>query len=387
MEMANFRLRHFSSPDILRAIHSDHLVRFLDSSRDYLALRGVVLPAIGSEQPLDYDALTQVFMNPDTDVPEDLIDALYYVDETATIECMDRILHLAATQGQSLDVAGAASPADVAIVAFQSDPNLVLRVHGETLIERPRSFTSFHTTTLPPACSPVPAEALERLEEALATWFHQRQRGRVARVFVIDRTDEQFFLVRHGQPFKREARLDEDEPASVAFRPLKHDVLAYNPRWGELRINAETQGETRLYVREFSRLLFGHESGFPCLDKYTLEPLRTLGPRCLVCDDVTDIEAVALREVHLDWKGHHGDVEIRKSGDVFEALASHGITQLPKEPKLTQAVFEFWFRGEGRSRRVRLRVPNVALYTRDSDSTAVEEWLQRRGFLDVQPFN
>jgi hypothetical protein len=388
MSMATFRLRHFSSPETLRAIHPDHLLRFLDPHRPYLAQRGVILPAVGSGQLPNYEALTHVLMTPDSVVPDALIDALYHVDEIATPDGMDSVLQLVSTRGLSLDVTGNESPADVAVIAFLLDPDIVLRVHGEALIERPRSFTSFCTRQPPPPCPEIPASAaVDSLEAALASWFHQRQRGRAAHVSVIDRTDERFFLVRHGQPFKREARLDEEEPSSIAFRPLKHDVLAYNPRRGELRINAETPGEKRLYVREFSRLLFNTDDAFPCVDKYTLEPLRADGPRCLGCTDVDGLEAVTLCEVHLDWNGPHRDVEIRKSSDVFAALAAHGIARLPEQPKLTQAVFAFSYAGESRPRRVRIRVPNVAQYTRDEDCARVEEWLQRRGFLDVQPLS
>lgn len=384
--MATFRLRHFSSPETLRAVRTDHLLRFLDPFREYLATRAVLLPTLTSGLPPDYDALTRVFLTPAAGIPDDLVDSLYYVDEMATEAGMDRLLDHAAARSQILSSSDDATPADVAVAAYLLDPILVQRAHGEILVDRPRTFTTFRSLgTLPHYLDLPDALAIARLEATLATWFKQRQRGPVVRVFSFDRADELWFLVRHGQPYKREPRLEGDEPSSVAFRPLKHDVLAYNPRIGELRINAETPGEKRLYVREFSRLLFGHEHGFPCWDKYNLEPLRQHGPNALVCHDVEDLEQVTLCEVHLDFTGPHRDVVIRKSSDVFAALAARGSEGLPAEGILTQAVFEFAFAGQRRPRRVRIRVPNVAQYTRDADCGWVEDWLERRGFLDVQP--
>ena len=46
------------------------------------------------------------------------------------------------------------------------------------------------------------------LELALGEWFHRRRRSRDVRVFVYPREDEVWFLVRHGEPFRRDERLE-----------------------------------------------------------------------------------------------------------------------------------------------------------------------------------
>ena len=46
--MATFRLSHFSSPEIIKAIDRERLVAFLDPHRAFFTARGVALPPPGS---------------------------------------------------------------------------------------------------------------------------------------------------------------------------------------------------------------------------------------------------------------------------------------------------------------------------------------------------
>ncbi|MEW6427243.1 MAG: hypothetical protein AB1568_04315 [Thermodesulfobacteriota bacterium] len=51
--------------------------------------RGVALPPVSTEDGLDYDQLVDFLMNPDTDTPKGLLDALYFVHEMPTPESME----------------------------------------------------------------------------------------------------------------------------------------------------------------------------------------------------------------------------------------------------------------------------------------------------------
>jgi hypothetical protein len=59
------------------------------------------------------------------------------------------------------------------------------------------------------------AKAIQALEHELDEWFLEHKRGRGTRVFVYAKEDSCWFLVRHGDPFKREGSLDEGKPSSV----------------------------------------------------------------------------------------------------------------------------------------------------------------------------
>ncbi len=382
--MATFRLSHFSSPEIIKAIDRERLVAFLDPHRAFFTARGVALPPPGSGGEPDYDALVRVFMSPEENTPKELIDALYYVDGMSTAKGMEDLFDAAREARLNLDAADDMTPADVAVQVWLRDPELLERKQAEQYLLNPKSFE--HYLTDDPEAGPFKppkAETHRRLEDVLNDWFEHRKRGRTARVFVFARDDAVWFLVRHGEPYKREGSVVGVEPSSVAYRPLKYDVLVYTPDLKELRINAQLKGERQLYRSEFGRHFFEGLNYFNIGVKYTLEPLREVGEPSLACTDVAGMEWVRLKELHYNWGGAHGEYEIAKANDLFAAMKVRGGRTIPKTPALAKAVFLVKFAAAKRARTVTIKPPNTALYARDEDSDLVEQWLKQRGFLNV----
>lgn len=382
--MATFRLPHFSSPETIKAIDRRRLVAFLDPHRGFFRAREIELPAVGSNAELDYDALVRVFLSPDEGTPRELIDALYYVDSMSTSQAMADLIEAARDARLDLDAADDVTPADLAVQVWLRDPDLLERKQAEQYLLNPKSFEHYMTDDpdAGPFATPA-ADAHRRLEETLNGWFEERKRGRTARVFVFPRDDAVWFMVRHGEPYKREESVVGVEPSSVAYRPLKYDVLVYTPALKELRINAQLKGERQLYRTEFGRHFFGGQNYFNDGAKYTLEPLRSAGEASLVCADVDGMEWVRLKELHYNWGGSHGEYEIAKANDLFAAMKDRGGRRIPQSPALAKAVFLIKFAGAKRARTVSVKPPNTALYARDGDSGLVEEWLEKRGFLNV----
>jgi hypothetical protein len=91
MTIATFNLRRFSKPGMLRMIEPEHLIAFLEPYADYFSNRGVELPSIGNGDELDYKALSQALLNPNASTPDDLAEALYYVNEMSTQEGFDSL--------------------------------------------------------------------------------------------------------------------------------------------------------------------------------------------------------------------------------------------------------------------------------------------------------
>jgi hypothetical protein len=379
--MATFRLRHFSRPEILRATAPDRLLRFLEPYARWLIERGVPLPSAGSGRLPDYEGLAGAFMSPDCRMPQGLIDALYVVDEMATEEGMDALLAEAQRLGLPLAPGQDHSPADVAVQVWLLDRDVLERKHAEQLLTKARSYESYQAARSPaPPFKAPSALQLRLLERALDDAFEGKKRGRGARVLVYERGDEVWFQVRHGEPFKREESLEGADPSSVCFRPSKRDVLTYHAAIGELRINARSKWEKDLYRAKFGEHLFGAEDLFPGTQKYTLEPLRTLGEEALRCEDVEGIDWVRLTEVQLFYGGTPWELVSRKSDDVFALLRSRE-WPFPESGRLIRATFQVKFSDAKSPRSVVVRPPNVAQFTRDDDSAFVEAWLGARGFI------
>jgi hypothetical protein len=379
--MATYNLRRFSHPDGLKAIGKDHLLTLLAPHGDFLSKRGVTLPPPTSADSLDYEALVNVFMSPDADTPKGLADALYFIHEMATTEGMDELLNEAEKKGLTMDGNPDPTPADVAVQIWLQDKDLLERKHAEQYLTRPRSFEYYQTNADPIPDFKTPSrKILGTLERDLDDWFERKKRGRGSKVFVYPKEKEIWFLVRHGEPYKREGSIEAGESSSVFYRPEKHDVLVYVPSLGELRMNAASKGEKELYRKQFGLHLFGSEDFFPETGKYTLEPLREDGPASLACTDIEGMEWVKLTEVHFFWGGTEDEREIRKADDVFAAFESRG-RSMPAKARITRARFQVKFTDSKTPRTVTIRPSNIAQYTRDHDSTIIEEWLDKRGFI------
>lgn len=379
--MATFRLRHFSSPHVLRSIAPERLLSFLQSYQDFFAERGYELPVAEAEEEIEYQRLIDIFMAPSEATPRELLDALFLVDEMSTHEGMETLIEAASRDNIPLDNGDEHSPADIAIQVWLHDSEILERKHAEQFLFKPKSFEYYQTDRLePPVFTSLPAATRQRMERELDDWFEEKRRGRGARVFAYPDEHEVRFLVRHGEPFKREESLAGADVSSVCYRPLKYDVVVYDRQLGELRINARLVGEKKLYRQQFGKHLFGDENCFPGTAKYTLEPLREYGADSLACGDTEGIESIVLTEVHYFWGGAQSEVEIRKAADVFAALEARG-RQMPERARIIKAIFKVKFADSNTPRSVKIRPSNIAEYTRDCDAAVLEQWLSLRGFI------
>jgi hypothetical protein len=379
--MGTYSLKRFSSPEGLKAIDKEHLLALLSPHSSFFSDRGVSLPVPKSANGLDYEGLVAVLMNPDKDTPTSLLDALYFVHEMATPEAMDVLLQEAENNGISIDGNPDPTAADVAVQVYLQDKDLLERKHAEQYLMKPRSFEYFQTDTHPiPKFKQPNAKALAALEKDLDDWFEKKKRGRGSKVFVYPKKDSVWFLVRHGDPLRREGSLDGGQASSVFYRPEKYDVLVYEVAIGEIRMHACGKGEKDIFRRQFGRHVFDNENFFPETGKYTLEPLRTDGEASMVCTDVDGMEWVRLKEIQFFWGGSEKEIEIRKANDVFAAYTGRG-RAMPQKARIIRASFQVKFTDSKTARTVTIRPSNIAQYTRDSDASVVENWLTKRGFI------
>ncbi|MBI2842680.1 MAG: hypothetical protein HYX78_04710 [Armatimonadetes bacterium] len=380
--MPTFNLRRFSQPDTLKAVSVQNLTRFLYPHAHYFSNRGFTIPSPETEADgFDYDALAAILITPDDHVPSDLVEVLHLVNEMSTPEAMDELLREADVEGIVIDGRPDPTPTDVAIQVYFQNPRLLESKHSEQLLTRARTFQYFqakddeNTDLAPPS-----EDVIRALETDLDNWFVEHNRGRGSRVFHYVREDGMWFLVRHGEPCKREGSMVDGEPGCVYYRPGKHDVLIYQPATGEIGINAGTRGEVDLYKRMLGLHLFGNEDFFPGDGKYTLKPLRDSGADSLVCSDIEGIEWIKLKELQFFWGGPYKEIEIWKADDIFAMLADKE-RKIPSGVPILKAGFHVKFEDAKNPRTVSIRPSNVAQFSRDDDGELVEAWLKKREFI------
>lgn len=379
--MASFNPRKFSDPDRLRAISPDRLIAFLAPWRDFLEARGLRLPdppAAG----IDYAGLAQILMRPDAATPPDMIDALYYVHETATAEDMEQLLAAVRARGLSVTDDPAATPIDLAIDVWRVAPDVVRGHHAEAIAMRQQNFEYFGPSQpIRGAFPDINMELRQLLESEFDDWFETHRRGRGCRMFVIRHSPMTWILVRHGQPMRREASQKDDGGVGTEFyRPQRHDVLIYDERNGDVGVHASTKGERNLYLRTLGRHLFSGEEHFPPAGRFTLDPLIADGSQALNVEDIDGIKGVRFIECRRYFGGPQREMETRKAEDIFAALASRNIQSLAG-PRLNSATFKVAFDDSEKERSVTIRPPGIARYERNDDSELVEQWLRRRGFI------
>ena len=379
--MATFNLRKFTNPDWLGTISVPRLVRLLSPWHDYLASRGFDLQS-ESGVAVDCGALAQVLMTPDSSTPVEMIEALYYIQETSSPEDMESLRARAAARRLLITDDLEVTPTDYVIDAWLADPAIVHECHAEAIARRQQNFEYFlgrlgHGRTFPA----IEPDVRLQMQSALDDWFSDHKRGRGCRLFVFPHPPIIWLLVRHGLPMRREASHRDDGTAGTAFyRPQQHDVITYDENTDEIGIHAGIVGERKLYLRTIGGILFGDEGYFPQTPKFTLEPLVEQGAAALNCADIDGMDDVKLVEYHQYWGGAHKESEVRRATDIFAAMEKRGsgnfLTRTP-----TAATFKVIFSGSPKERRVVIRTPASARYERNEDCEIVERWLRERGFL------
>lgn len=378
--MAILNLQRFTRGGSLRAISPELLVKFLLPYNDVFLSRGVGLDTDAESGELSYKGLVNVFMHLDADTPHDLAEALYFINEMATAEGMDELLDEAERREVIIDYHPDSTPEDVAIQVWLDDREIVEKKHAERFLHRPKSFEYFQSEEGARAPGRITKNKLQALEKELDDWFEEKKRGRTSKVFAYYKDDEIWFLVRHGEPYKREGGIKDNESTSVFYRSEIFAVVIYNSTIGEIRMNAGTIGIKKLYRCMFGKHLFGDENYFPSTAKYILDPLKNDGEAALVCSDVEGMEWVLLKELHFYWGGQFHETEIRKADDLL-ACYSWKNRNIPENARLTKAKFQVKFESAKKPRILIIRPNNIANFTRDGDSVIVEIWLAKRGFI------
>ena len=408
--MPNFTQNKFTRPETFRRIRPDLLLAWLKQWESYFAKRGLILPgadtqlvlpmeaSVGkpkfgaqwnpSAPQIDYDNLVRVFMEPTPDMPAELADSLHLVREMGTARGMDAMLEECRARGVDLGLGDDASPEDVALKLWLTDPRMLENLQNCKEVSRPRGFQYFTTDASPlPQFEGPSLEQLRALEERLEGFYVAWRRGAGTRVFAYCQqrlwhtVPEWVFLVRHGAPFRREEAMENGEPTSVLYRPRKYAVLKYDSLRGELGVYCSAAREQKILLKAFGKSLFGREDFFPGNAKFNLEPIVRLGRESLACADVMGIEEVRLTEVVFYQHETPWRRTIEQADDIF-ALVEKAKLTWPKEVQdIASATFAVKLWRQKRARRVTIMPSNRAIYSRDEDSGILERWMEAREFI------
>lgn len=224
--MSAYHPRRLCRPDVLRAIDGRCLEELLAPYASFLGAHGVTLPLVGREAPWKYLALAQLLIAPPQGMPQELVDALYFIDELSTPKGTEALTSAAAAKGIRLETYLEVTPAEIVLRLWLADRALAERVHAEMAVDRLRSFTYFQSQTQKQPALPADlASPLDAMEQELKTAFHARRHGPHAKIVVGRQADCLWLYVGHGGHLQRQATVDASGSSSICYRPEVYDAL------------------------------------------------------------------------------------------------------------------------------------------------------------------
>lgn len=379
-------LRHtqLANPEFLGAIRTDLLRKFLQQYVEYFASRGVEL----ANDELDYGKLCNVIAEPTPEVPDEMAEALYYLDAVCTPRSHEDLASAARKVFTPSELPDEdRSTGDLAVLVWMKDRTVIERVHAEQWVYIKSQYDAFVPRFRELPQPPDIDTGLEaKFESVLGSRLKKLDKGGAIRVYGYKRKGRLCLVAHFGTALQRDMEVKDNESKPITYKPVKHGVLVYYPNYQELEVHAETQGVKRALVETFGRVLFGDSNTFVSAQspgKYNLKPLLEKGAACLDCSGSEHIRSAALVELGLAYDGAWNHREVLSSSDVFQSLEAMN-RKIPTAPKPRHAVIEYNTSQSLKSRRIRLRPPNSASYDFDSDSEFVEPWLREIGLINTR---
>jgi hypothetical protein len=383
--MRTLRFKRFTKLSFLRGVSREILTRFFERFTSQLGEKKVELPRPNLSDDEFFRTLSRLLLSPE-ELPDEFGEALFAIDEMASEGGQERLQNALAQAKTEMTFELGTSYGDLAMRIWLTEPLLFAQAYNEQQLQRLSSFeyfgTRFPANQRKPLAS-VGNEMLAGIRADLDRWFGNHNRGEeTTQVSQHEFDGEWWFIVRHGDTFMRTAKVERQETTCLHFRPAKDDVVVFSPLHDEIRIHAATKGEKNLYRRAFGCWLRGDGEYFSERRTFTLEPLRVDGPMALVWNGGGNIDRIILREWEVAWGGHHKEVVIRRADDVFAAIAASGRKGLTEGGELVRAVFDVYFTGVRKPRKVQVRLPNALKVGRHCDAALVQAWLSDKRFRD-----
>jgi hypothetical protein len=376
--MPRLRFKNFSDLGFIQRIDkSKHLEPLLTAHSDYFVRQGIDISNLNNGDATDRKLLA-VFTQPDEEIPPELLEALYVLDDLADEAGHDQILTEAARQGINFDgMPDDMNPGEFAIAVYRSHPELIRGCHEKITSRKVKNFQEYQAKDGKGLSFNAAMKKRQQLEDALAPWFEKMNRSRACEIYIYEEARDIKFLITHGKTFRTDGSIDKVLRRSrIAYRPQKHDMVTFDKETHILKINA-TQLEKEAYRKAFGQALFDDHEYFPPGDIYTLEPLRQ-GKEAL--KTVVGIESVILTELWVQLDDAGGFNQVSKAHNLIDSIEHYQNPDLAKG-KFLRASFLVKYSSGGRARRLELKPPNIAIYDRERDGDVTEAFLKANGYI------
>jgi hypothetical protein len=325
-------------------------------------------------------ALVDLLNQRGDEVPRELIDVIWYVDQFGGPDAIDRVREVADERRCPVVYDSSMTPADFIVAVWLETPKVLEWVYAGSTVEKCRRFEGT------PGCGgddPTCNEsAIQALEARLSEWFDRKSRYAYAKVYPFEDQEGWSFLIRHCQPLQRQTVLVKGVPTSMVVWPEVYDVVRWFQDTDEFGVHTGTIAELREYRAAFGAVLFGDPERFTEAPCYTLAPMLKRGREVLGHGDVEEIHKVTLFGVRFREPRFPG-VVFKVSGSThawaaWEAKRDSDDLQAPLD-----ATFQVTLRADKEHpMRVTVRPPGTLMAPKRHEGI-VRQWLAHAGMLVV----
>ena len=373
--MASYKAFWYTDDGNLRHLGRKHLGLLLEKYGPQLQSAGIVVEEPEKDEEY-YRRLAAVFMRPEG-IPKVLHEALYYIKGLDNDSGLNRIAWAVKEKLLSVDMEANTSIADKVLQAWLQNADLIKKLHIDIGLDASKSFVHFK-----PIRQPVPPmksikDAKAGFEKDQADVFRAHGRGGFCEIEQHFRNKEYVFVIRHGNPYRRDTEYKNNTTEPLYYWPGVQDLMVYNPSTFTLRMNAQISWHKRSYARNFGQYFFDDPDLFAERNVFTLMPIIERG-RQILNGTLYGIEEIAMVELQSLVDEELNDVRIRRSKDVFTSYERED--GLPQNEDLTSASFRIRFVG-AKSFRTVMVSGSKARYTQDRNGRHVTDWLQDNGFV------
>lgn len=372
-------LQTFSDAAELRKIGAKSLSALLKVDEAFFTRHGVEL--VEDDVAFAFDELADVLQRERTSVPPRLINALYLISEMADKTGLDLLVDIARREGllEGMNEEECAAP-DLAVRLYLHNPTLLENHRDRRVALRKRSYV-FFSAHAPYGGTDVSISQAERnyFQAACDDMFREHLHGSGARLKGFPDGQIVRFIVRHGEPLKREGVLEGSESASIIYRPEMFDAFHFDMSKGILGMPAASKWLTELYRAQFGIILYNDRNAFKPLPVFTLLPLVERGAVALACPMLRSVAEIRLEGLEWERPGGNGICAYRKTHDVFAAMESDGHA-FPEEGVL-KARFILQLAETHEERFFEIQGAHKVHFQRDIDLELLWPWLEAQGFL------
>ncbi|TWT71557.1 hypothetical protein Pan14r_38670 [Crateriforma conspicua] len=374
-------LNILTTPEVVRTIDPKRLLDLLAPYQQYLAGRGLNLPASTKAGTIDHEKLIHILDTPSMETPQEMLNALALINDMATEQGMDALLVAARDRGVRIQLDDETSPGDVAVQVWLADSDLLEAQHAWHTFKMPRRMECFAPAKDedPPFLKLI-GKRIDRCRSDISAWMSDHNRSDKVQLLFKELPDQIVATIRRGDPVRRIETIDRRGVRSVHLRPAAKDTVILCRSENVMLINSQLVKAREVYRRCIGELMFGNPDHFSAFNRFTFKPLIEDRQAVIVADPANGIESVRLTEIRSHPDGSQAAYVQLGADNLFTDATERGY-DLTLDSTLASIKLNFGFRNDRRTRAIKLYAGNAACYTRDHLSELIEGWLENRGFL------